>query len=169
MDGLSQEIRTGDKAAGTALRGAAFPKTCPETIPYSYKSRRFVNALQFVIGLELALSGKGAISCDFPNGGSVANYPSFMRMLVDSDFRAAILDGINPHAVSRERSRVLTLPSIRMKDAVYLYSIRPRKYLGLPTTVREARNIVVFNQNCEVIYVGPLALRPVSHERIERD
>lgn len=140
MNDLSREVRSSSFAP----------------IPYTYKPHRFVNALQFVVGLELALSGKGCISCDFPNGGSVSNYPGFMRMLVDVEFRKKVLEGIHPLAISPKRSKIMSMPSMTMTQAVNLFSIRPRIYLGLPTTIREAKECVVFNDKCEVVYVGPL-------------
>lgn len=60
-------------------------------VPYAYKARNAVHALQWGIGLELFLLSpdpwRVVLSTDHPNGGSFLSYPRLIRLLMDRDFR----------------------------------------------------------------------------------
>ena len=65
-------------------------------IPYEYKQKNFVNALQWSIGLELFLMIKDPwrvfLTTDHPNGAPFTSYPELIRLLMDSDFRNSEID-----------------------------------------------------------------------------
>jgi formylmethanofuran dehydrogenase subunit A len=71
-------------------------------VPFRYRSRDFVNALQWAIGLELFLlvedPWRVALTTDHPNGGVFASYPRLIRLLMDKSFRDDALARIEPHA-----------------------------------------------------------------------
>ncbi|MGH7505319.1 MAG: formylmethanofuran dehydrogenase subunit A [Longimicrobiales bacterium] len=60
-------------------------------VPFEYRERNQVHALQFAIGLELFLLAKDpwrmVLSTDHPNGGSFLSYPRLIRLLMDRTFR----------------------------------------------------------------------------------
>ena len=60
-------------------------------IPYEYKEKNFVNALQWTIGLELFLLIKDPwrvfLTTDHPNGAPFTSYTELIRLLMDQDFR----------------------------------------------------------------------------------
>jgi formylmethanofuran dehydrogenase subunit A len=74
-------------------------------VPYTYKSRNYVHALQWGIGLELFLLGKDPwqvmLSTDHPNGGSFLSYPKLIRLLMDRGFREDQLGRANQKAIRR--------------------------------------------------------------------
>jgi formylmethanofuran dehydrogenase subunit A len=73
-------------------------------VPYTYRSRNYVHALQWGIGLELFLLGdpwQVMLSTDHPNGGSFLSYPKLIRLLMDRPFREDQLKRANQKAIGR--------------------------------------------------------------------
>ena len=60
-------------------------------VPYAYKEKAAVAALQWVVGLELFLLAadpwRVVLSTDHPNGGSFMSYPELIRLLMDRTYR----------------------------------------------------------------------------------
>jgi len=77
-------------------------------VPFTYKEKNYVHALQWGIGLELFLLSRDpwrtVLSTDHPNGGSFLSYPRLIRLLMDRDFRNDQLRRANKKAI---RSTVL--------------------------------------------------------------
>ena len=77
-------------------------------VPFTYKEKNYVHALQWGIGLELFLLSRDpwrtVLSTDHPNGGSFLSYPRLIRLLMDRDFRNEQLRSANAKAI---RSTVL--------------------------------------------------------------
>ncbi len=103
-------------------------------VPYVYKEKNFVNAIQWAIGLELFLLIKNPwqvfMSTDHPNGGPFIFYPYIIRLLMDKNFRDEM--------TKRVHKRVLkdtVLPHITREYSLYEIAIitraGPAKALGL--------------------------------------
>lgn len=60
-------------------------------LPFEYREKNRVHALQWVVGLELFLLASDpwrvVLSTDHPNGGSFRSYPRLIRLLTDRAFR----------------------------------------------------------------------------------
>ncbi len=73
-------------------------------VPFRYKNRNFVNALQWAIGLELFLlvddPWRIFLTTDHPNGAPFTSYPHLIRLLMDASFRRDMLKTINPDAAA---------------------------------------------------------------------
>ncbi len=76
-------------------------------VPFRYKNRNFVNALQWAIGLELFLlmddPWRIFLTTDHPNGAPFTSYPHLIRLLMDRSFRKDVLATINPDAAAASR------------------------------------------------------------------
>jgi formylmethanofuran dehydrogenase subunit A len=74
-------------------------------VPYTYRARNYVHALQWGIGLELFLLGRDPwqvmLSTDHPNGGSFLSYPKLIRLLMDRAFREDQMRRANQRALRR--------------------------------------------------------------------
>jgi formylmethanofuran dehydrogenase subunit A len=74
-------------------------------VPFTYRERNYVHALQWGIGLELFLLGRDpwrlVLSTDHPNGGSFLSYPRLIRLLMDRDFRNEQIRRVNRKAMKR--------------------------------------------------------------------
>ena len=103
-------------------------------VPYFYKENNFVNALQWVIGLELFLLIKNPyqvfLTTDHPNGAPFTSYPELLRLLMDLDFRNSQISKINKFAV-----KMSNLTNIKRIYSLYEIAIMtrssPAKLLGL--------------------------------------
>ena len=74
-------------------------------VPFTYRSRNYVHALQWAIGLELFLLGSDPwqvmLSTDHPNGGSFLSYPKLIRLLMDRAYRDDQIGRANRKAIER--------------------------------------------------------------------
>ena len=74
-------------------------------VPFAYREKNYVHALQWGIGLELFLLSRDpwriVLSTDHPNGGSFLSYPRLIRLLMDRDFRNEQLRRANKRAIQR--------------------------------------------------------------------
>ena len=68
-------------------------------VPYTYREKAAVAALQWAVGLELFLLAKDpwrvVLSTDHPNGGTFLSYPELIRLLMDRAYRDERLKGVN--------------------------------------------------------------------------
>jgi formylmethanofuran dehydrogenase subunit A len=74
-------------------------------VPFAYREKNYVHALQWGIGLELFLLSRDpwriVLSTDHPNGGSFLSYPKLIRLLMDREFRNEQLRRANRQAIRR--------------------------------------------------------------------
>ena len=72
-------------------------------LPFSYRDKSFVNALQWAIGLEMFLLVNDPwrifLTTDHPNGGPFTCYPHLIRLLMDKTFRHEKMRTINQEAL----------------------------------------------------------------------
>jgi formylmethanofuran dehydrogenase subunit A len=68
-------------------------------VPYTYREKAAVAALQWAVGLELFLLAQDpwrvVLSTDHPNGGTFRSYPELIRLLSDRAYRDAQLGRVN--------------------------------------------------------------------------
>ena len=103
-------------------------------VPFRYKDKNFVNALQWAIGLELFLlvddPWRIFLTTDHPNGAPFTSYPHLIRLLMDKSFRNDMLKTINADA-----ALATNLASIKREYSLYEIAIMtraaPAKSLGL--------------------------------------
>jgi len=106
-------------------------------VPYKYRRRNFVNALQWCIGLEIALlvedPWRVMITTDHPNGAPFTRYPKIMTLLMSKRFREEVMKKLNRRAL-----RKAILPSIDREYDLYEIAVMtraaPAKLLGLERT-----------------------------------
>ena len=103
-------------------------------VPFKYKDKSFVNALQWAIGLELFLSTRDPwrifLTTDHPNGAPFTSYPHLIRLLMDASFRRDMLATIAPDAAAASH-----LGSLDREYSLYEIAIvtraAPARSLGL--------------------------------------
>jgi len=80
-------------------------ETTSGIVPFRYRRKSYVNAIQWSIGLELALlikdSWKIFMTTDHPNAGPFTFYPRIIAWLMSRKAREATLNKINPRARNR--------------------------------------------------------------------
>jgi formylmethanofuran dehydrogenase subunit A len=103
-------------------------------VPYRYKSKSYVNTIQWAIGLEVALLAKDPwrvfITTDHPNAGPFTDYPKVFAWLVSKKAREDMLKKVNQRAL-----RKCALPAIDKEYTLYDLAIMtrasPAKLLGI--------------------------------------
>jgi len=103
-------------------------------VPYKFSRRNAVNAVQWTVGLELALLVEDPwrvfLTTDHPNGGPFHAYPDIIKLLMSRDYRAQVLEGV--HRRARTRS---SLKDLEREYSLYEIAIitraGPAKSLGL--------------------------------------
>jgi len=103
-------------------------------VPFRYRDKSFVNALQWAIGLELFLQVSDPwrifLTTDHPNGAPFTTYPHLIRLLMDKSFRNDMLATINKDAAAAS-----ILGSLDREYSLYEIAIMtraaPARSLGL--------------------------------------
>ena len=133
-------------------------ETSAGIVPFRYRRKSYVHAIQWSIGLELALliqnPWKILMTTDHPNGGPFTSYPRIIAWLMSQKAREAAMKRINPRA----RSRSL-IQSINRELSFYEIAIVTRagqaKALGLTNKghlgVGADADIAIYNVNPEAI------------------
>ena len=105
-------------------------------VPFVYRDKNYVHALQWGIGLELFLLSKDpwrmVLSTDHPNGGSFMSYPRLIRLLMDRQYRNEQIRSVNQRAMRQtvlldDLEREYTLQEIAI-----ITRAGPARLLGLP-------------------------------------
>ena len=103
-------------------------------VPFKYRDKNFVNALQWAIGLEIFLLVNDPwrifLTTDHPNGAPFTSYPHLIKLLMDKSYRNAMLGTINADAAAMS-----TLGSIDREYSMYeiatMTRSAPARLLGL--------------------------------------
>ena len=103
-------------------------------VPFRYRDKNFVNALQWCIGLEIFLlvddPWRVFLTTDHPNGAPFTSYPHLIKLLMDRSFRNDMLGTINPAAAGAS-----VLGSIEREYSLYEIAVitraAPARSLGL--------------------------------------
>ena len=133
-------------------------------LPFKYRDKSFVNALQWAIGLELFLLVNDPwrlfLTTDHPNGGPFTCYPHLIRLLMDKTFRQEKMRTINQEAL-----KYSTLASLDREYTLYEIAIMtragPARSLGLKDRghlgVGASADITVYDDNPdrEAMFAAP--------------
>ncbi len=103
-------------------------------VPYTYREKNYVNAIQWAIGLELFLLIRDPwrvfLSTDHPNGGPFIFYPWVIKLLMDKAFRAEMLKRVHKRVLSDT-----TLPNLdreyTLSEIAIITRAGPARALGL--------------------------------------
>ncbi|MCH9047797.1 MAG: formylmethanofuran dehydrogenase subunit A [Proteobacteria bacterium] len=134
-------------------------------VPFKYRDKNFVNALQWAIGLELFLlihdPWRIFLTTDHPNGAPFTSYPHLIRLLMDRSFRNDMLATINKNAAAASE-----LSSIDREYTLYeiatMTRAAPARSLGLKNRGHlgggAIADITVYNnlRNKEKMFEKPL-------------
>jgi formylmethanofuran dehydrogenase subunit A len=103
-------------------------------VPFRYRDRNFVNAMQWAIGLEIFLMvddpWRVFLTTDHPNGAPFTSYPHLIRLLMDRSFRESMLEQIHPEAAACSRLSGLTREYSLFEMAI-MTRAGPARILGL--------------------------------------
>jgi len=133
-------------------------------LPFRYREQSFVNALQWIIGLEIFLlvddPWRVSMTTDHPNGGPFTSYPHLIRLLMDKSFRDEQLDTL--HADARTASALGEITrEFSLYDIAIITRAGPARLLGLADRghlgAGAAADIAVYrdDENRERMFTSP--------------
>ena len=125
-------------------------------VPFRYREQSFVNALQWVIGLEIFLLVRNpwqvVLTTDHPNGGPFTSYPHLIRLLMDRSFREEQLAKLHPDVAANCALRSITR-ELSLAEIAILTRAAPARLLGLPDRgqlgVGAAADIAVYREDAD--------------------
>jgi formylmethanofuran dehydrogenase subunit A len=104
-------------------------------VPYEYRERSAVAALQWVVGLELFLLAddpwRVVLSTDHPNGGSFVSYPELIRLLMDRTYRDRCLARLNPKLLAGSALADGLAREYSLEEIAIITRAAPARLLGL--------------------------------------
>ena len=122
-------------------------------VPYTYKEKNLVNAVQWAVGLELLLliddPWRVFLTTDHPNGAAFWRYPEIVQLLMDTEFRREQIKALVPKALKR-----IVLPELNRQYTLFeiaiITSAGPARALGLPQKgqlgVGADADVAIFNE-----------------------
>ena len=124
-------------------------------VPMRYRDKSFVNAMQWVIGLETFLlfddPWRIFLTTDHPNGAPFFFYPHLIRLLMDKSFRDDALQKINPHAQAQAEVLKSITREYTLDEIAILTRAGPARSLGLQDRghlgVGAAADITIYTDN----------------------
>lgn len=133
-------------------------------VPFRYREQSYVNALQWVIGLEIFLlvddPWRVVLTTDHPNGGPFTSYPHLIRLLMDRSFREEQLAKLHPEVVDQAALRSITR-ELSLYEIAIMTRAGPARLLGLHDRghlgAGAAADIAVYreNDNREAMFATP--------------
>ena len=104
-------------------------------VPFQYKDKAAVSALQWVIGLELFLLSadpwRVVLSTDHPNGGSFLSYPALIQLLMDRGVRDEKIKQINPKLLTGSALADGLAREYTLNEIAIITRAGPARLLGL--------------------------------------
>ena len=104
-------------------------------VPYSYREKAAVAALQWAVGLELFLLSadpwRVVLSTDHPNGGSFQSYPELIRLLTDRAWRDEQLARVNPKLLAGSALADGLAREYTLNEIAIVTRAGPARLLGL--------------------------------------
>jgi formylmethanofuran dehydrogenase subunit A len=104
-------------------------------VPFVYKDRAAVSALQWAIGLELFLLSQDpwrvVLSTDHPNGGSFLSYPALIQLLMDRSVRDERIKQVNPKLLAGSALADGLAREYTLNEIAIITRAGPARLLGL--------------------------------------
>ena len=127
-------------------------------VPYVYKEKNLVNAVQWAVGLELLLliddPWRIYLTTDHPNGAAFWRYPEIIQLLMSAAFRREELTKLPPKALKR-----ILLPELNREYTLYeiaiITSAGPARALGLPSKgnlgIGADADVAIYNEGKDIV------------------
>jgi len=125
-------------------------------VPMRYRDKSFVNAMQWVVGLETFLLVEDPwrmfLTTDHPNGAPFYTYPHLIRLLMDKGFRDDMLQKINQDAAAMSILPTITR-QYTLDEIAIITRAGPARSLGLQDRghlgVGACADITVYRDNAD--------------------
>jgi formylmethanofuran dehydrogenase subunit A len=127
-------------------------------VPYSYREKAAVAALQWAVGLELFLLSadpwRVVLSTDHPNGGTFLSYPELIRLLMDRTYRDEKLKSINLRLLAGSALLDGLTREYTLNEIAIITRAAPARLLGLGAKghlgLGADADVTVYNRNDDI-------------------
>ena len=106
-------------------------------VPFEYRERNVVHAMQWAAGLELLLLSEDpwrlVLSTDHPNGGTFLSYPRLIRLLMDRAYRDEQIARLKPEALAGSVLADGLAREYGLYEIAIVTRAAPARLLGLDT------------------------------------
>ncbi|HSR90914.1 MAG TPA: formylmethanofuran dehydrogenase subunit A [Gemmatimonadales bacterium] len=127
-------------------------------VPYSYREKAAVAALQWAVGLELFLLSadpwRVVLSTDHPNGGTFLSYPELIRLLMDRTYRDEKLKSINLRLLAGSALLDGLTREYTLNEIAIITRAAPARLLGLGAKGHLGpgadADVTVYNRNDDI-------------------
>lgn len=134
-------------------------------VPYVYREKNIVNAVQWATGLELLLliddPWRVSLTTDHPNGASFWRYPEILQLLMDATFRNEEFAKLPEKAKARTCLADLTR-EYTLREIAIITSAGPARTLGLP---QKGHLGIGADADVAIYHSGKDAAKMFSHPR----
>ena len=128
-------------------------------VPFAYRDKSFVNALQWAIGLELFLLVEDPwrifLTTDHPNGAPFTTYPHLIRLLMDKAFRdeqfAKLPKAARKHSILAELNRQGRL---KVVDSFDLAEAKTKSLVAKLSEMGVQRPLIVTENGTDALYLA---------------
>ncbi|NHJ48485.1 MAG: formylmethanofuran dehydrogenase subunit A [Asgard group archaeon] len=142
LRGITENLAWSPRSGSKWMNAQVELESCAGVVPYIFRRRNSVNAIQWAIGLEFLLSIKDLkkvnISTDHPNGGPFTFYPLIFKWLMSRKAREDMLARTDKAASERttlkDIKRELTLSELVLVSrvsAAQLLGLKNKGHLGI--------------------------------------
>src|SRR5918912_1860427 len=127
-------------------------------VPYQYKEKAAVSALQWVVGLELFLLASDpwrvVLSTDHPNGGSFMSYPELIKLLMDRAYRDERLKAVNQRLLAGSALADGLEREYSLNEIAIITRAAPARLLGLTSKghlgVGADADVAVYSRDADI-------------------
>ncbi|MHA1220587.1 MAG: formylmethanofuran dehydrogenase subunit A, partial [Candidatus Heimdallarchaeota archaeon] len=134
LRGITEHLAWSPRSGSKWMNAQVELESCAGVVPYIFRRKNSVNAIQWAIGLEIMLSLKDLtrvnISTDHPNGGPFTFYPLIFSWLMSSKARERMLTRSDKAATDRTSLKDISR-ELSMSEIIQVSRVSAATLLGL--------------------------------------
>lgn len=157
LRGITEHLAWSPRSGSKWMNAQVELESCAGIVPYIFRRRNSVNAMQWAIGLELNLLikdlAKVNISTDHPNGGPFTFYPVIFSWLMSKKARDSMLEKADKAATEKTSLKDITR-EFTLSDIVQVSRLSAATILGLENKghlgIGADADIAIYDFNCPI-------------------
>ncbi|MBD3189232.1 MAG: formylmethanofuran dehydrogenase subunit A [Candidatus Heimdallarchaeota archaeon] len=157
LRGITEHLSWSPRSGSKWINGQVELETSSGVVPYIFRRKNPVNAVQWAIGLEFILSIKDLtkvnISTDHPNGGPFIYYPAIFSWLMSQKARKDMLNKASKFAIERSHLSDITR-EFSLSEIAQISRVSAAKILGFTNKghlgINADADIAIYNFKCPI-------------------
>lgn len=157
LRGITEHLAWSPRSGSKWMNAQVELESCAGVVPYIFRRKNSVNAIQWALGLEFLLLmddlDKVNISTDHPNGGPFTFYPIIFSWLMSKDAREDMLHRTSKAATEKTSLADLTR-ELSLSEIVQVSRLSAAKILGLEQKGHLGKgadaDVAIYDFNCPI-------------------